>query len=68
MFRTLDDIYNSLANMFCGESGRAGQRDTRQKPRVVRLIGWEAAIKPVDLQVFVGLSLEPSLRKKFDVL
>ena len=69
MIRTLDDIHNSWANVFCGD-GCASVKLAESREQVVGFIGWEAVIEPVDLQVFVmmmGLALETSHRS-FDVL
>ena len=67
--RTLDDICNSWAMVMCGDR-LAGVKFTDSRHQVVRFVGREAFVEPVDLKVFVVVmrtTLEPSLRN-FDVL
>ena len=67
--RTLDDICNSWAMVMCGDR-LAGVKFTDSRHQVVRFVGREAFVEPVDFQVFVVVvrtTLKASLRN-FEVL
>jgi hypothetical protein len=69
MSRTLDDVYSSWARVV-SEDGLAGMNLTESRHQVMRFVGREVIIEPVDLQVIVILvraALETSFRA-FDVL
>ena len=66
---TLDDIHDSWAKVVYGD-GLAHMKLSESRRQVVRFIGREAFVKPVDLQmivVFVWDAFESSLRS-FNVL
>ena len=66
---TLDDVHDSWAMVVCGD-GLARMKLSESRRQVVRFIGREAFVKPVDLQmivVFVWDAFESSLRS-FNVL
>jgi hypothetical protein len=67
--RALDDICNSWARVVCGDR-LAGMNFTESRHQVVRFVGREAFVEPVDLKVFVVFmwtALDSSLRN-FDML
>ena len=66
---TLDDVHDSWAMVVCGD-GLARMKLSESRQQVVRFIGREAFVEPVDLQmivVFVWDALKSSLRS-FNVL
>jgi hypothetical protein len=66
---TLDDISNSWARVVCGDR-LAGMNFTESRHQVVRFVGREAFVEPVELNMFVVFmwtALDSSLRN-FDML
>lgn len=69
MLRTLDDVSDSWARVLCRD-GLANVNLTNSRRQVVRLIGRDGFVEPMELYVSVILvrtPLEPNLRK-FDML
>lgn len=69
MLHTINDVYDSRARELCGE-GLADMNLKYSRHQIMRFIGWDVFVKPLNLQVFVVIvrtAFEPSLRK-FDVL
>ena len=50
--RTIDDVPDSWARVLCGD-GLAGVKLSESCQQIVRFIGRDAFIEPLDLQVFV---------------